>query len=143
MNNIASAFTADHERCDAEFAALEGAVARADWARATEHLQRFGTAMRTHMDTEEQSLFPGLEAHTGAGMGPVAVMRMEHNQMRELIEGLESAVAARNGGDVLGIADTLLILMQQHNIKEEQILYALADELLAEADRSAAIGRLH
>jgi iron-sulfur cluster repair protein YtfE (RIC family) len=142
MNDIAREFTADHEKCDAEFAALEGAVSREDWPRAAQHLERFCADMRRHLDTEEQSVFPGIEAHTGSGAGPVAVMRMEHDQMRELLEGLEAAVHARDGGEVLGIADTLLVLMQQHNIKEEQILYALADDLLDEAARGEAIGRL-
>jgi hemerythrin-like domain-containing protein len=31
----------------------------------------------------------------------------------------------------LGLAETLLILMQQHNAKEEQILYPMSDNLLS------------
>lgn len=142
MNDIARVFTADHERCDAEFAAVEGAVSRQDWDGAARHLEHFCSDMRRHLDTEEQSVFPGIEAHTGSGAGPVAVMRMEHEQMRQLLDGLEDAVRNRDGGEVLGIADTLLVLMQQHNIKEEQVLYVLADDLLDEAARDAAIERL-
>jgi hemerythrin-like domain-containing protein len=140
--DIARTFTRDHERCDAEFAALEGAVAGSDWDQAARHLTSFGSHLRRHMEAEEQALFPGLEARIGSGIGPVAVMRMEHDQMRDLLTGLESAVTARDTAEVLGITDTFLVLMQQHNIKEEQVLYVMADDLLGDAERNDAIARL-
>ena len=37
-----------------------------------------------------------------------------------------------NRDDYLGIADTLLILMQQHNMKEEQMLYNMMDQHLTD-----------
>ena len=41
--------------------------------------------------------------------------------------------ATKNGGGIyLGLSGTLLILLQQHNMKEEHILYQLADATLGE-----------
>jgi len=37
----------------------------------------------------------------------------------------------KNAQSYSGIAETLLITMQQHNYKEEQILYPIADRILA------------
>jgi len=43
----------------------------------------------------------------------------------------QRALAAKDVDTFLGAAETLLILMQQHNAKEEQIVYPLSDQLLA------------
>jgi hemerythrin-like domain-containing protein len=52
-------------------------------------------------------------------------MKMEHEQMRGLIANIGGLVTAKDKDEVLGEAETLLILMQQHNMKEEQILYPM------------------
>ena len=70
------------------------------------------------------------EAKTGMTMGPTQVMRMEHAQMRTLLDEARDALAAGNQDDYLGIAETLLIMMQQHNMKEENVLYPMCDQHL-------------
>lgn len=50
-------------------------------------------------------------------------MRGEHDQMRELLVAAKFALDARDEDDYSGTAETLLIMMQQHNMKEENILY--------------------
>lgn len=76
-------------------------------------------------------LFPAFENATGMRQGPTQVMRMEHGQMRALVGQMEAALAARDGEGYAGAAETLLILMQQHNMKEENILYPMCDQSLA------------
>ena len=68
-------------------------------------------------------------------MGPTRVMRAEHAQMRELLAAAGEALAAEDADDYAGNAETLLILAQQHNMKEENVLYPMCDQhLAAEAD---------
>ncbi len=141
MTTIARTFSDDHARCDLSFAALEEAVAGGDWEKAAPLLDTFGTQLERHLRAEEDAVFPALEAHIGDG-GPLAVMRMEHEEMRDLAGRLEPALDACDPGTFLGVADTLLVLMQQHNVKEEQIVYALAQELLGEPQQQDAIARL-
>jgi tRNA 2-thiouridine synthesizing protein A len=43
-----------------------------------------------------------------------------------------SALDARDGDDYAGNAETLLIMMQQHNVKEENVLYPMCDQHLAD-----------
>ena len=62
--------------------------------------------------------------------GPTAVMRGEHQQMRGLLDQMGEAAAAGDFDSVLDQGDTLLMLIQQHNVKEEGILYPLADRML-------------
>ena len=55
-------------------------------------------------------------------MGPTRMMRMEHEQMRQLFSELAEALENRDKDGYLGLSETLMILMQQHNMKEEQVL---------------------
>jgi hemerythrin-like domain-containing protein len=135
MSSISNSMTRHHRECDERFAAAEGAAAGGDWARAATELASFRTAMEHHFSIEEETLFPAFERHTGMTAGPTEVMRMEHAEMRDLFERLAAAAEARDADDFLGLAETLNLLMQQHNMKEEQVLYALMDEKLGgEAD---------
>ena len=130
---------AHHRHCDDLFVAAEEAAGRGDWSAATSAFERFQAQMKAHFAAEENLLFPAFEAAAGSSSGPTRVMRLEHEQMRPLLEQLEAACTARDGDDYAGVAETLLILMQQHNMKEENILYPMCDQALgAEAERIAA-----
>ena len=50
------------------------------------------------------------------------VMRREHDQMRTLFAQIEDALQRHDEDDFLGSTETLLILIQQHNMKEEGML---------------------
>ena len=61
------------------------------------------------------------------------MMRMEHAQMRVLVEQMRSIISARDRQEFLGLAETLMLVIQQHNMKEEQILYPMMDQSIANA----------
>ena len=131
MTTIRSFMTDDHRRCDDFFAEAEQAIARKNPAAAKAAFEHFHIAMLAHFDSEEKTLFPTFEAKTGMRMGPTQVMRIEHTQMRALLGDAAAALEQGNADDYLGLADTLLIMMQQHNMKEENILYPMCDQHLA------------
>ncbi len=67
-------------------------------------------------------------------------MRMEHAQMRSLLDQMDAAMAVRDAVGLSGTAETLLIMMQQHNLKEQHILYPMCDRALAgDADIEARL----
>jgi hemerythrin-like domain-containing protein len=74
-------------------------------------------------------------------MGPTQVMRGEHRQMRELLAAAEVSLGARDADDYSGYAETLLIMAQQHNMKEENVLYPMCDQHLS-AELPAILERL-
>ena len=131
MIGIRNFMTNDHRRCDDIFAAVEQAAGKAQPEAARAAFAQFRSAMLAHFDSEEQTLFPAFEARTGMSMGPTQVMRMEHVQMRALMDDAGEALQAGNLDDYFGIAETLLIMMQQHNTKEENMLYPMCDQHLA------------
>ncbi len=138
MSMIVEYLGTDHRACDDLFASAENAVAQNDWDSARSLFERFESAMAHHFAMEEKVLFPAFEARTSMSMGPTQVMRAEHEQMRALIEDLARTVAGSDQDGYLGLSETLNMLMQQHNVKEENMLYPMSDQLLA-ADREQLI----
>lgn len=120
----------DHARCDDLFAQAEQEVADGEWSKAQASHDAFIRAMERHFTMEEAVLFPAFEQATGSEMGPTAVMRHEHVQMRQLFAAMEASLQNKDIDDYLGNSETLVILMRQHNAKEEQILYPMIDRLL-------------
>ena len=130
---------AHHKHCDDLFVAAEDSAQRGDWAAAASAFERFHDQMKAHFEAEEALLFPAFEAATGMSAGPTQMMRHEHEQMRNLLAQLGAACEARDSEGYAGVAETLLMLMQQHNMKEENILYPMCDQALgAEAERLGA-----
>ncbi len=119
-----------HHHCDDLFVAAEDAVGRGDWAEAEAAFGRFEGQMKAHFDAEETLLFPSFEAATGMSDGPTRMMRYEHEQMRSLLAQLAAACTARDDDSYAGVAETLLMLIQQHNMKEENILYPMCEQAL-------------
>lgn len=131
MTPIRDTMSGDHRRCDDLFAAVEQSLAKPDPTVSAQLFADFCTATLAHFQAEEELLFPAFEERTGIRMGPTQMMRQEHVQMRALMEEGRQALAVGDQEDYLGAAETLLILMQQHNLKEENVLYPMCDEHLA------------
>lgn len=133
MHDISDYLTADHHHCDDLFAEAENAVAIDDWQTAMTQFKAFEAATLLHFTREESILFPAFEDRTGMSHGPTAIMRSEHVEMRETLQGMEQALAKQDADNYLGLAETMLMLLRQHNMKEEQILYPMADQTLADS----------
>ncbi|HEX9842788.1 MAG TPA: hemerythrin domain-containing protein [bacterium] len=137
-NTVSTFLTEDHKRCDRLYAEAETAALAGHAKRTAGLFAMFRVGLLRHLNMEEQGLFPDLERRMGFfGGGPTAVMREEHEQIRALLARMDESLRAE---DLQGFADgceTLLILMEQHNMKEEEVLYPMMDEAFAgeEADR--------
>lgn len=130
MSTILEFLGSDHRICDDLFASAEAAAAQKNWDSARNLFDRFLAAMAHHLAMEEQVLFPAFEARMGNSMGPTQVMRTEHEQMRTLFQDMARAAADANLNSYLGLSETLNMLMQQHNLKEENMLYPMSDQML-------------
>lgn len=130
METISHHLGTDHKRCDDFFAQAETAVAATLWTNAEQAMGAFCEALEQHFSMEEQVLFPAFEEAVGSSEGPTAVMRMEHRQMREALTMLNECLGKRDADGFLGYSETLNTLMQQHNMKEEGILYPMTDRVL-------------
>jgi iron-sulfur cluster repair protein YtfE (RIC family) len=126
-------FTGSHRDCDGCWADVEAAADAGDDEAVRAGWQKFERAFRRHLAMEEALLFPALEAATGmADAGPTQVMRMEHEHMRAVLDQMAAAMEHGNCQELLDQGDTLHILVQQHNVKEEGVLYPMAERVLAD-----------
>ena len=90
-------------------------------------------ALLSHAGIEDSILFPALDQHI-AGMGPLEMMRAEHQEVDELV------AAARVEQDMATLksqAKQLIDLAFGHFQKEEMALFAMAEQFLSEEELAA------
>jgi len=122
--------TNEHRNCDEEFANLENTVDKEDWDNANGFFMRFSGMMQRHFAQEEKVMFDEYNNCEGGHCNPTGMMIMEHDQMRALFEQMQNAINLKDKDNFLGLSENLLFVMQQHNMKEEQMMYGMADEFL-------------
>lgn len=129
---ITTFLTKDHRDCDEEFANLENTVASGDWNESQKVFAKFHSDIQHHFNMEEKVMFPSFEAKTGMQGGPTQMMRMEHAQMLQVLEQMKDDIENKDKEHFFGLSETLMMLIQQHNMKEEQMLYRMADQHLSD-----------
>ena len=107
-------------------------IANNSLSDAKEACIEFKQETERHFQMEERVMFLEFETKTGMTQGPTAMMRQEHMQMRSLMVQMCDAVDSNNKDKFFGLSETLMILMQQHNMKEEQMLYPMAGQHLGD-----------
>ena len=118
----------DHHRIDERFdvfaASLSGGTP--DAAAFTGG----ATALRHHIHVEETLHFPVLRE---AGLlAPVLVMLREHGEIWDLLDTIDEALVRADLTTVRATWPRLAHLLEQHNAKEERILYPAGDQTLSE-----------
>ncbi len=132
-SGLSDFFSGDHHNCDSKWVRIEALLDSGDSASLGTAWQDFDQSTRRHLDMEEEVLFPAFEARSGMGQsGPTVVMREEHQQIRALLDQIAVAIGAGDTEEALDLGDTLHMLTQQHNIKEEGMLYPMAEDVLGE-----------
>ena len=109
MNTISSFLTSDHRACDNKFANLENAIASQDWEEAKNQFEKFSLDLTHHFDMEEKVMFPAFEEVTGMTQGPTMVMRMEHSQMRNILDDLKSDIEKKDKNHFFGVSESLMM----------------------------------
>jgi len=132
---ISQYMTPEHRECDTLFAQAEALVADGDWAQAEKTYIDFANTTLLHFKKEEETIFPIFEEQTGSTQGPTRVMVFEHEQVKGLIGKMAEAIEGKDKDAYLSLAESMMILLQQHNMKEEQMLYAMADRVISKEQR--------
>jgi len=146
------ALSQDHRVIERMLNVLESAVARVQsgaqvraalFVEAADFIRNFADAC--HHRKEEEGLFPALEM---AGLprhgGPVGVMLGEHDEGRRFSAALRAAAEKLAAGDaaaaqeVAHSARNYTGLMRQHIMKEDNVLFMMARNVL-DPDRQAAL----
>ena len=121
----------DHREIDAIFARSRAAAGLSDWAGLARDGVTFLARIGRHIELEEDLLFPTFDETTGmSGGGPTETMRSEHAEMQPMFARMRAAIEGRDSAQYLQVAQTLHELLQQHNLKEEQMMYPMLDRAL-------------
>lgn len=135
---ITRALLGEHGVFYAQFDHLEQAVPAAETlAQVQSQAALLSAAIESHAQLEDELLFTTLEPHLGQ-MGPLAVMRMEHDEIERTLARLPEVQA-------LAEAQSLVLhavqVAREHFAKEEQVLCPMAEQVL-DANTLAQLGRL-
>jgi len=139
---IAQYLTPEHRECDNIFARAESAVASGDFELGKEEFLKFADETLLHFKKEEDELFPAFEAATGSAQGPTMVMIHEHEQVRGLMGKMAQAIENQDKDAYLSLAESMMILLQQHNMKEEQMLYGMSDAIFDASKQEELVNKM-
>lgn len=138
--SVTDYFQTDHRRLDAIYERFEDAAALSDWDKALADFREFSLGLKRHIKAEEEILFPLFEEKTGmVDAGPTFVMKMEHKEIKELLERIENGAASANASVVNEARTLLMNILADHNMKEEHILYPESDSFISDDERSEVI----
>jgi hypothetical protein len=127
---IVDFLAAEHRQCDEIFTIAEEAAHTGDLASCRSRFQQFQAAMEQHFQKgRSRCCFRPLRKPPATPWGRPGHAAGASADAGNL-GGMATALANGDLEDYLGQAETLLILMQQHNIKEEQMLYPMSDRFL-------------
>jgi iron-sulfur cluster repair protein YtfE (RIC family) len=138
----------EHREIECAFAALrslvQGETFPSSW---TPELSRtfaafalaFADCVIPHIQKEEEILFPALEGFLPRDLGPLAVLRGEHHDVRQQFEQMRSASAILDSGGTNASALKVFMenvhaisdLMRDHIYKEDRILFPLVTRFLS------------
>jgi hemerythrin-like domain-containing protein len=139
----------EHRAIERMLAIMEAAARRLErgepvraglFREAVDFVRNF--ADRCHHGKEEENFFPRLEERGVPRQGgPLAVMLAEHDQGRAYVGAIADAIGAYQGGDqsaartIASNALGYVGLLRQHIMKEDNVLFPMADRVLSPADQ--------
>lgn len=127
---ITDAFLGEHGVFYPQLAELERAESGS--AGATRHqAQLLAAGLASHARIEEELLFVRLDEHLDPEAGPLAVMRLEHEEVEALLARLQEVGSPE---EARSLAARLVAVAREHFAKEEQILFPMAEHLLGEEE---------
>jgi len=134
---ITEAALGEHGVFYAQFAHLEQVVPVAPTLARVQGLTALlGAALATHAAMEDELLFAALDPYLG-GSGPLAVMRIEHDQIESALAQVQ---AARELVEAQQAVLNAIQVARDHFAKEEQILFYIAQQVLGD-EALARLGR--
>lgn len=121
-----------------------------DWrepmGQLRQQIKEFSARLHRHSEVEEGVLFPMMATYIGRENGPIAVMEYEHDQAKEQLalfleatdhlDELDAPLAAEAAMKIASHAVAARQILVSHFMKEETILFPMAEKLLSDAEKN-------
>lgn len=127
MPALTDCLQSDHRRLDAILVECKALAAAGAFPAAASRFAAFGRGLSRHIDAEEDVLFPALAGWAPDAAGPMHVMTAEHEVIRQTIAAIGNALE-KGDGAWRALVQQLEEVLGAHNMKEERVLYPMADE---------------
>lgn len=161
MTDLAALMSQDHDWLTAVFADFRKSAGGEAWKL----FSQFESGLRAHIDKEEQILFPPFEERTGTcASGPTAIMRVEHEQIKQLLQSIRQEIDRGRRRGYMRVPETgrmqafivdetdrdavnksvkqLADVLHPHHHKEEEIVYLWLQRTSTEAERVVLAERM-
>lgn len=122
----------DHRGFEALLARCEEAAEREDWKSARTLFDELVGHLKSHMQMEEEVLYPAYEALAEAPQGPTVALRAEHNEIVRLIRDLSRVLSTQSSDLFVDALSPLDKVLTAHHQKEEEIFLPMAGHALLE-----------
>ncbi|WKZ42685.1 MAG: hemerythrin domain-containing protein [Anaerolineales bacterium] len=116
-------------RIEQSLSALDALPADASLSALQQRIVLFASTLESHASIEDELLFNALEPHLGIQGGPLTVMRIEHDQITDLLGKIESA---SDLASARALTAQMIQVTRGHFQKEEQALFRMARQFLSE-----------
>jgi hemerythrin-like domain-containing protein len=125
---ITDALLGEHGVFYAQFEHIEKVVPKMETlALVQSQGAMLAAALKPHAQMENELLFRALESHLPADSGPLAVMRMEHDEIEGTLGRLQEVKDLTEARNMLVHA---IQTAREHFAKEEQVLFPMAKQML-------------
>jgi hemerythrin-like domain-containing protein len=144
-DTITGFMDAEHNRLRDLWEQTTAALKAEEFGRLHDLARDLIAAVKQHIGTEEQILFPAIESKSKDNE-PTNAMRLEHRQMEHMLEQLKplltvaelwTGIKAVEGQEIEPGA-----LIRSHENKEHDVLYPLADRLLGVEEARGLVTRM-
>ncbi len=130
----------EHRAIQEELRQFEAVLRKFDEPRIRETMRFFDEQVILHRRKEEEALFPALVPYLGLEGGPVACMLAEHqdekNKLRIISSALQKPMAAGTKKEILTAGDYIFSLLNAHIMKEDNILFPYAESILSTQEKN-------
>lgn len=139
MVKVTEILSREHQVVLKKLDAFEKALENFDVEGIRATITFFDERLILHRRKEEELLFPALGRYIGTEAGPIACMLHEHEDEKQKIESIRRALEHGTGPDVRHqiVMDGryILNLLRNHIVKEDQILFPMAEQTLSENEK--------
>ncbi|MFQ5514020.1 MAG: hemerythrin domain-containing protein [Myxococcota bacterium] len=135
MKPITEILSREHQVVLSRLAELERALDVYAEEVLCDTLRFFDEVVTLHRRKEEEILFPALSAHFPPDAGPIACMLDEHREEKRHLQGLSQALDVGDREKIIIHGRSIVDLLRQHIMKEDHVLFPMAERLLDEDQR--------
>jgi hemerythrin-like domain-containing protein len=144
-DTITGFMDAEHNRLRDLWEQTTAALKAEEFGRLHDLARDLIAAVKRHISTEEQILFPAIESKS-KNNEPTNAMRLEHRQMEHMLEQLKPLITVAELWTGIKAVEGQEIepgaLIRSHENKEHDVLYPVADRLLGAEEARGLVTRM-